>query len=150
MEIPGTGGQKRLKDFLGLVGMPIPDSAGPRIVTLEEAMTKVFAKTGKYGNRKTEYNGRMFDSALEARAARDFDLLRRAKDKKERVVDVQYQVRYPMVVNKQKICTYIADFVVTYADGRKEVVDAKGVLTDVYKLKRKLMLACHGIEIVEV
>lgn len=36
---------------------------------------------------------------------------------------------------------YYADFVVTYVDGHKEVVDVKGVRTDVYKLKKKLLLA---------
>jgi hypothetical protein len=29
-------------------------------------------------------------------------------------------------------------------------VDVKGVRTDVYRLKRKLLLACHGIGVVEV
>lgn len=104
----------------------------------------------KYGNRKTEYNGRMFDSKLEAGHAATLDQMRKAKDRKDKVTNVEYQVRYRITVNGLKICDYIADFVVTYADGRTEVVDAKGVLTDVYKLKRKLMKACHGIEIVEV
>lgn len=117
---------------------------------LSDALNRKWQKPSKYGNRKTEYNGRTFDSALEARRAEELDLMRKATDKRERVMDVQYQVRYPIVVNEQKICAYVADFVVTYADGHVEVQDAKGVLTDVYKLKKKLMLAVHGIEIVEL
>ena len=39
--------------------------------------------------------------------------------------------------------TYTADFVVEYADGRVEVIDVKGMRTDVYKLKRKLLLSRH-------
>lgn len=35
---------------------------------------------------------------------------------------------------------YIADFLVKYSDGREEVVDVKGMRTDVYKLKKKLLL----------
>ena len=104
----------------------------------------------KYKNRKTEYAGRTFDSRLEARYAQTLESLRAAKDPEERVENVEYQVRYPMVYNSIKICDYVCDFRVTYADGRVEVIDAKGVLTDVYKLKRKMMRAFHGIEIVEV
>jgi len=33
---------------------------------------------------------------------------------------------------------YVADFLVTYADGRKEIVDCKGVRTSVYRLKKRL------------
>lgn len=151
MDIPPTGKKARMGSFLAMAlndkRLITPDRPP---LTLADALKRTWEKPGKYGNRRTEYNGRMFDSALEARTAKEFDLLKRAKDPKERVTDVQYQVRYNMVVNKQKICAYVADFVVTYADGRKEVVDAKGVLTDVYKLKRKLMKALHGIDIVEV
>lgn len=104
----------------------------------------------KYKNRKTEYGGRTYDSRLEARYAETLEQLRTAKDPAERVEHVEYQVRYPMVLNGVKICDYVADFVVRYADGHTSVIDAKGVLTDVYKLKRKMMRAFHGIEIEEV
>ena len=49
----------------------------------------------------------------------------------------------------QRAITYKADF--SYMqDGELKVLDAKGVKTDVYKLKKKLMLALLGIEIEEV
>lgn len=35
---------------------------------------------------------------------------------------------------------YVADFVVTLADGTREVVDTKGYKTPEYKLKKKLLL----------
>lgn len=44
---------------------------------------------------------------------------------------------------------YIADFVYE-KDGKTVVEDAKGVKTDVYKIKRKLMLSIYGIRIQEV
>lgn len=44
---------------------------------------------------------------------------------------------------------YIADFV--YTENGKEVVeDVKGLRTDTYKLKRKMMLYFHNIKIREV
>ncbi len=44
---------------------------------------------------------------------------------------------------------YIADFVY-WRDGDMIVEDAKGVMTQEYKIKKKLMLWRHGIEIQEV
>ena len=45
---------------------------------------------------------------------------------------------------------YIADFVVTYANGAQEVIDAKGMRTKDYVIKRKLMRFVHGIKIKEI
>lgn len=57
----------------------------------------------------------------------------------------------PVRVCLEKSCKYIADFVYTdNATGQTVVEDTKGVLTDVYKIKRKLMLYVHGIRIKEV
>jgi len=64
--------------------------------------------------------------------------------------DLKLQVKYPLVVNGIKICDYIADF--TYTDLRTMqtvVEDVKGMKTPVYRLKYKLMKACHGIDILE-
>lgn len=33
---------------------------------------------------------------------------------------------------------YVADFKVTYADGRVEIIDCKGMKTEAYKIKKKL------------
>lgn len=49
----------------------------------------------------------------------------------------------------ERACSYIADFVYDDDLGH-HVEDAKGMRTDVYKLKRKLMLWVHGIRIEEV
>lgn len=50
---------------------------------------------------------------------------------------------------KERAVVYIADFVYTY-NGVDVVEDAKGVRTDAYILKRKLMLYFHDISIYEV
>lgn len=50
----------------------------------------------------------------------------------------------------EKACKYIADFVyIDAATGQTVVEDVKGVRTDVYKIKKKLMLYMHGIIIKE-
>jgi len=42
--------------------------------------------------------------------------------------------------NKQRAITYTADFFVTYADGRHEVIEVKGMRTRDYLLRKKLFL----------
>jgi len=59
----------------------------------------------------------------------------------DRVESWERQVRFPLIVNDRKICTYIVDFMVRYADGRKELVEVKGHWTPEAKLKRKLLEA---------
>jgi hypothetical protein len=60
---------------------------------------------------------------------------------KDKVDHWERQIRIPLIVNNVKICDYIVDFFVTYADGRKEFVEVKGFWTDVAKLKVKLFRA---------
>lgn len=71
---------------------------------------------------------------------------------------VKHHPLYRLVVNDQLICSYEADKsyerAVMAADGtiswQPETVDVKGMKTDVYKIKRKLMQACLGITIIEI
>ena len=60
---------------------------------------------------------------------------------KDRVESWERQFRIPLIVNNRKVCTYVCDFLVRYADGRKELVEVKGVWTPEAKLKRKLFEA---------
>lgn len=106
-------------------------------------------KPSKYGNKKTLYAGVVYDSKAEADFAQQLNLLKKASDIKLRVLDVKRQVPYEVVVNGQKICTYYADFVVTY-HGRTVIYDVKGVKTAVYRLKKKLVEALHGVKIKEI
>ena len=72
------------------------------------------------------------------------------------ISDLTRQVRFELIPAvkeggkvKQRATSYIADFV--YKQGGQQIVeDAKGVRTEVYKLKKKLMLWRYGIEIKEV
>lgn len=58
--------------------------------------------------------------------------------------------RFPIEVNGVKVCTYVGDF--QYVEkGRQVIADAKGgATTPVFKLKAKLMKACHGIDVLEI
>lgn len=96
----------------------------------------------KYRNSKVEIDGIRFDSGAEGERYK----ILKAKEKAGLIKNLQLQVNYPLLVNGLKICDYRADFV--YEVGGKMVVeDVKGQLHDVFKLKYKLMYACHGFVI---
>lgn len=66
------------------------------------------------------------------------------------IIDLWRQVRFPLFVNDVLICNYVADFVYSEdINGKLVVEDVKGHRTEIYRLKKKLMLACHGITIKE-
>ncbi len=106
------------------------------------------SKKNKYNAVKTEYNGVKYDSKKEASRAFTLDVLRKAKGN-DRVLNIERQVSYDLIVNNIKIARYVLDFKITYSD-RVVHEDVKGVLTPVYKLKKKLMKAIHGIDIIDV
>ncbi len=114
----------------------------------------------KYHNQKIEYNGETFDSKKEY----EYFLILKDREKRGEIIDLKRQ--YPIEIqpafempNGKKIraITYIADFVYyeVLPDSYRSmiyprhVVDVKGMKTDVYKLKKKL-LAYRGIFIEEV
>ena len=98
----------------------------------------------KYKAIRTEHNGRMFASKGEARRAAELELLQRAGQ----IKNLAYQVKFPLVIGKVKICDYVCDFQY-YEPGAFVVEDFKGMRPPVYRLKAKLMLAIHGIQIRE-
>ena len=101
----------------------------------------------KYHNRKTEIDGYLFDSLAEARRYRELALLENAGG----IYGLGVHPKFKIVVNQKLICTYSADFSYhTSGTTLRTTEDVKGVKTAVYQLKKKLMLACYGIEIQEV
>ena len=103
----------------------------------------------KYGAKKvTDPNtGEVFDSKKEYYRWCELHLLQRAG----KIADLQRQVKYELIPKQdgERACYYVADFVYKDADGNTVVEDTKGVRTDAYKIKRKLMLQVHGIRIKE-
>lgn len=125
-------------------------------------------RRSKYGNRKTVVDGIVFDSQKEAQRYRELLLLERAgkisyldRQTKFTLIPAQREPSTEMYKrgrNKgkekpgkllEKECSYIADFAYIQ-DGAYIVEDTKGVRTEAYKIKRKLMLERYGIQIKEV
>lgn len=101
----------------------------------------------KYKNIKVTVGGIKYDSVLESRRGQELILLEKAG----KIQNLQRQVPYDLSVNGVKICKYIADFVYDMG-GIRTVEDAKSEFVEkrdkAFPLKRKLMLACHGINVV--
>lgn len=95
----------------------------------------------KYHAKKTWMKGRVYDSKKEANRAFELEMLA----KYGKIQNLQKQVPFVLqegYVNKHgkmvRPITYIADF--TYVeDGKLIVEDTKGMETDVFKIKRKML-----------
>ena len=109
-------------------------------------------KFSKYHNRKTIVNDIKFDSKHEADRYIELQILLKAGE----ISDLRLQVPFELIptfkLNNEtfRLTKYIADFVYKDKQGNEIVEDAKGMKTDVYKLKRKLMAYIHHIVIKEV
>ena len=107
-------------------------------------------RESKYGNVPLRCHKDLFHhSKVEAKRCNDLHMLQ--KGRLIRDLEAHPQPRFDLVVNDVKVCSYLADF--RYFDIQRDcevVEDVKGVATEVYKLKKKLMLACLGIEVEEV
>lgn len=107
----------------------------------------------KYHSRKVTVNGIEFDSHREARRYQELQLLLRAGE----ISQLQMQKKYTLIPSQKKpsggterAVTYTADFVYKDNTGREIVEDSKGMKTQQYIIRRKLMLYVHGIEVKEV
>ena len=105
--------------------------------------------TTKYHNRKTFVEDIQFDSQKEANRYQELILMERAG----LIRNIELQPRYNLVVNRHKIGFYRADFcyeVVTTHILIVEDVKSPATRTAVYCLKKKLVKALYGVEIIEV
>ena len=103
-------------------------------------------KKNKYGAKKTVVDGIKFDSKRESERYKELKLLSSAGE----IADLCLQVRFDFVINGVKLGFYKADFVYWDVNNQRSVVeDVKGFKTPVYNLKKKLMKAIHGIDILE-
>lgn len=131
---------------------------GKRPSKLEELVREIDGKpANKFGAVKEEVDGIKFDSKTEARRYRELKKMVRAGE----IRDLELQPVYVLVKsvkfsNDQKAkpaMRYTADF--RYFDvkkGRVVVEDVKSKATAKqtdYKMRRHMMLAFHGIEVLE-
>lgn len=104
----------------------------------------------KYNNQKIRVGGEVFDSKREYNRWCELQLLERAGI----IRSLQRQVKFRLIDGREtadrteRPCDYIADFVY-YENGKLVVEDCKGMRTEAYKIKRKLMLERYGIVIKE-
>jgi hypothetical protein len=115
-------------------------STPPRSAVIEERET-----TSKMRNVRTTVDGITFASKREANRYAELRLELRASE----ITDLELQRPFSLDVNGFHVCDYVANFVYG-RNGVQIVEDAKGKRTDVYVIKRALMRAVYGIEIVEV
>jgi hypothetical protein len=119
----------------------------PTEMTLEEyLLSQKKRKPSKYQAKAVELDGLRFDSKAEATRYLELQVLERAHQIRDLKVHPVYVIWQR---GKQKI-TYEADF--SYIEGGRQVVeDVKGVLTAVYRLKKKMFLAEYPqIKFVEI
>lgn len=122
-------------------------------------------RKAKYGSKKVTFDGLEFDSKKEM-----YRYIRLKSMQEEGLIsDLCMQVPYEIIPavyeeetvqlkTKVKIVTkcvqraayYVADFVYKDKDGNEVVEDAKGMRTEKYLLKKKMMRAFLGITIKEV
>jgi hypothetical protein len=94
----------------------------------------------KYGAKRTEFNGRKYDSKFEAGVAQELDLRLKAGDIK--AIEPQYKVEmwvYREDGQKAFKVSHKVDFRVENNDGSFELVEAKGVETTDYRWRRRCL-----------
>ncbi len=92
------------------------------------------------------HNG--YASKREANRAADLQLLERIGE----ITELEFQVRYELIPKQEgeRAVTYTADFRYRDKQGKLHVEDSKGMKTQQYIIRRKLMLWIHGVRIEEV
>lgn len=119
----------------------------------------------KYHSRKITRDGETFDSIKEYNRWKELKLLERTGE----ITELQRQVKFKLIptqrepcseMNKNGIfkkgkvlereCSYIADFTYKNRLGFQVVEDVKGYKTEAYRIKKKMMLYFHHIQIQEI
>ena len=101
-------------------------------------------RRSKYGAVRTTVDGITFASKKEAARYSQLRLLVKAKI----IHHLELQPRFPLIVNGEKIGSYVADFLY-WQHGTWVTEDVKGVRTSTYRIKAKLLKALYGITIKE-
>lgn len=98
------------------------------------------ATANKYGAKRTEFQGKIYDSKFEAGIAAELETRKRAKDIKD--YETQYRIEawaYRSDGTKAFMVRHKVDFRIHHNDGSYELYEAKGVETSDYKWRRKFL-----------
>lgn len=96
----------------------------------------------KYRAKPTVLDGIRFDSKREAATYANLKIIERAG----KISDLVVHLRYDLYVGKEKIGAYESDFTFI-EDGKRKIVDVKGMDTPLSKWKRKHLAAQYGVEV---
>ena len=107
----------------------------------------LFQRPRKYRNKPCVVDGVRFASQAEARRYNELKFFLIAGE----LSKLELQPKFPLVVNGELVCTYIADF--SYEQRGYRVVEdvkSKATKTPQYRIKVKLLRALTGIVVREV
>ena len=96
-------------------------------------------RKNKFNSKKTLYNGRYYDSILEANYAEQLDW----RIKLGEIKEVVPQYKISIDVEGVHIANYFMDFKVTLFDGRIEMHEVKGAETPLWRMKWRLAKALN-------
>ena len=122
----------------------------------EKSLKRPILKGAKYRNQPTIVEGHRFDSKKEARRYQELRYLEQKGVIENLSLQVAFvlapSVRFEDEPRAKPALKYVADFV--YSEGGRRIVeDVKSGATAkaaAYRIKRHLMKAVHGIEVMEV
>lgn len=106
----------------------------------------------KYKNEPITIDGHKFPSKKEARRYNQLKVLEAVGEIYDLRLQVPFELQPKFIYEGKTIraIKYVADFVYTScSDGKVHIEDAKGFKTDVYEMKKKMMLY-RGYEVEEV
>lgn len=107
-------------------------------------------KRNKFNAIKTTIDGIKFDSKKESMRYSQLKLYEKGGLISDLRLQVSYELIPKLVINgkTERAIKYVADFVYYDTVHKVEVVeDVKGMITDVFKLKYRLMKLQHGIDV---
>jgi uncharacterized Zn finger protein (UPF0148 family) len=113
---------------------------GSKITCTNCGWTEKGVGRSKYGAKRTEFNGKKYDSKFEAGVAEELELRKRASDIKD--YDTQFRIdawAYRADGTKAFCVKHKVDFRVHHNDGSYELLEAKGVETADYRMRRRFL-----------
>lgn len=124
------------------------DAQQPGTSSLPPEVVKALARRKqKYGNTACVVDGIRFDSLKEAGRYLELAPLARAGI----IADLRVHTRWRLTVNDLEVAVYESDLDYLRGDVRVvEDVKVDATKTPSYQIKRKLMLACYGITVMEI